>query len=114
VPGVPHVVAAWQSEQTFEPPVAVVTCAWCVSPVALPTFWMSVWHITHAVVFVVVLPYQLKSIPAVVVVALLLWQSRFEHVPLVPLPGAYVPIGAPSAVPSQIRSNGPRSAGAPP
>ena len=81
-PGVPHVVAAWQSVHgAFPPLVVVVRCAWCVRPVALPTLVMSVWHMMHAVVFVVVLPFHEKSIPAVFVVALLLWQLVVAQVP---------------------------------
>ena len=53
---------------------------------------MSVWHITHAVVFVVVLPFQLKSIPAAVVVALLLWQLTVAQVP--PLAVAQTPLSS--------------------
>ena len=80
-PPVPQVVAAWQSEQgAFPPLVAVVTCAWCVTPVGCPP-WMSVWHITQVVVFVLVLPFHVKSIPELLVVDLLLWQLTAVQVP---------------------------------
>ena len=42
---------------------------------------MSAWHMMHAVVFVVVLPFHEKSIPAVFVVVLLLWQLVVAQVP---------------------------------
>src|SRR5512139_2272738 len=83
VPGLPHAVAAsWQFAHTIcvacpEARVEVFRCATCERSAP----GTSTWHITQALVLFVVFPYQEKSIPAVVVVVLLLWQSVAAHVP---------------------------------